>query len=127
MARTSSSDIDRITLLVAPLSAMMMSHTASSGSQRRSRAISSMVRPGSAAPLGEMAMRMSAHESIWPKLLKRRQSRRKYWGPIVPPIRNDRNQSACLNLSQSKPWGSARSIGLIVPCATTMLRLILRR
>jgi hypothetical protein len=29
-----------------------------------------MVRPGSAAPRGEMAMRMSAHESIWPKLLK---------------------------------------------------------
>jgi len=59
--------------------------------------------------------------------LGRRQSRRKYWGPIMPPIRDDRNQSACLNLSQSKPWGSARSIGLIVPCATTMLRLILRR
>jgi hypothetical protein len=70
MARTSASDIDRTTMRVAPLSAMMTSQTASSGSQRRSRAISSMVRPGSAAPRGEMAMRMSAQESIWPKLLK---------------------------------------------------------
>jgi len=41
MARTSASDIDRTTMGVAPLSAMMTSQTASSGSQRRSRAISS--------------------------------------------------------------------------------------
>ena len=72
-------------------------------------------------------IRVISHDESRQKARGRRQSRRKYWEPIVLPIRNDRNQSPCLNLSQSKPWGSARSIGLIVPCATTMLRLILRR